>query len=53
MMLLIAQTILGAVAAMSFFDWRKERKVWQLLCSIYMVAAVFVVGCVGSYGGVL
>ena len=53
MMLLIVQTILLAVAYLSFSDWRKQRKAWQLLCSIYMVVSCFVIGGVSTLGGAL
>lgn len=52
-MMLIIQAVLAAVCAMAFLDWRKDRKPWQLLCSIYMAGAVVLVGCIGSQGGAL
>jgi Ca2+/Na+ antiporter len=53
MMLFIIQTVLLAVAYLAFLDWRKQRKVWQLLCSIYMVLSCFIVGGVSTMGGAL
>lgn len=53
MMLFIIQTVLLVVAYLAFSDWLKQRKPWQLLCSIYMVLSFFIVGGVASLGGYL
>jgi Mg2+/citrate symporter len=48
MTLLIIQAVLLGVAHIAFSDWRKQRKSWQLLCSIYMVLSAVVIGAVGT-----
>lgn len=47
---LVAHVILVAFAVMYFLDWRKERKPWQLVFSVYS-SGVVVFSCISILGG--
>ena len=50
-MMLLTQACLAALSVMVYFDWRKERKVWQIPFCVYMLVAAFALGFIGANGG--